>query len=206
MAFLRAFAASEASACTLLTMALLVALLLTPCVSVSLPEDPLDASAFEAVRSAGHNFCAFDNGTRLPSSSLPKGYFGPEPCVFESGMVLRANDPLGGKGAAAGALVWGFSKPGAKVACALDTDAPVAATADSSGLWELTLQQKGSPDAHTLVFSTPGSPSVSLTNVLFGGESTSQPSQPLNLSNVRLTHALAALDTMASRIAHSECL
>ena len=48
-------------------------------------------------------------------------------------------------------------------------DPPASATADAkTGRWEITLHQNGSPAPRTLVFSTPGSPSVSLTNVLFG--------------------------------------
>jgi hypothetical protein len=106
---------------------------------------------------------------RTRTSKLPKGFFGPEPCVFASGMVLRGNDPLGGKGADAGALVWGYASPGAKVSCAVDAGAPVASTADATtGRWELSLQQKGGPAARTLVFSVPGATSVTLSNVLFG--------------------------------------
>ena len=137
----------------------------------SLPEDPLDTRAFLAntgAQNGGTALCAFGNGTR--TTPLPTGFFGPEPCVFGSDMVLRANDPLGGKGAAAGAVVWGFSKPGAKVSCTFlpGVAPPVSATADETGRWELILQQKGSPTPRTLVFSTPGSKAVSLTNVLFG--------------------------------------
>ena len=39
---------------------------------------------------------------------------------------------------------------------------------NGNGRWELTLHQAGSPAPRTLVFSTPGSTAVSLTNVLFG--------------------------------------
>ena len=156
-------------AALLLRAALPPALLAATSHASSLPEDPLDTDAFLAdvgVSTEGVPLCAFGNGTR--TTPLPTGFFGPEPCVFESGMVLRANDPLGGKGAAAGALVWGFSKPGAMVSCAVGGAPPVTATADGKGRWELTLQQKGSPAPRTLVFSTPGSTAVSLTNVLFG--------------------------------------
>jgi hypothetical protein len=145
-------------------------------------EDPLDVQTMRMLResassgSAGQNYCAFDNGTRVPTSALPKDFFGPEPCVFSSGMVLRGNDPVtGGKGAAAGALVWGFADVGAVVSCSVDgAGSPVVATADNTGRWELVLQQKGGPTAHTLVFSTPGSAvasatkNVTLSNVLFG--------------------------------------
>ena len=142
-------------------------------------EDPLDAQTLHMLRnsassgSAGHNYCMFDNGTRSSPSALPKGFFGPEPCVFQSGMVLRGNDPLGGKGAAAGALVWGFADVGAVVSCLVDgASSPVVVTTDNTGRWELVLQQKGGPAARTLVFSTPGSAgankNVTLSNVLFG--------------------------------------
>ena len=73
-----------------------------------LPTDPLDEQAMHGTMHTlssgmmvGPSICDFDNGTRVPGA-LPKGFFGPEPCVFTSGMVLRGNDPLGGKGAAAG--------------------------------------------------------------------------------------------------------
>ena len=146
-----------------------------------LPTDPLDVRAMRMLRDPGGSSdgggqpCSFDNGTRVPSSLLPAGFFGPEPCVFQSGMVLRATNPLAGKGAAAGALVWGFADAGAVVSCKVDGAAPpVVATTDGSGRWELTLQQRGGPVAHTLVFTTPGaggagaSKTVTLTNVLFG--------------------------------------
>lgn len=136
----------------------------------SLPMDPIDTHALLAVRASGSasgvEYCDFDNGTRI--HPLPTGFFGPEPCVFASGMVLRGNDKLGGKGAEAGALIWGFVSPGAKVSCAVDAGTPVVATADASGRWEMSLQQKGGPAARTLVFSTPDVASVTLSNVLFG--------------------------------------
>ena len=125
-------------AALLLRAALPPALLAATSHASSLPEDPLDTDAFLAdvgVSTEGVPLCAFGNGTR--TTPLPTGFFGPEPCVFESGMVLRANDPLGGKGAAAGALVWGFSKPGAMVSCAVGGAPPVTATADGKGRWEL---------------------------------------------------------------------
>ena len=132
-----------------------------------LPTDPLDTHWDAEASASGVNYCSFDNGTRV--SKLPADFFGPEPCVFASGMVLRGNDALGGKGSASGALVWGFAKPDAKVSCTVDSGAPVTATADTAtGRWELTLQEKGSPAARTLVFATPGGTSVTLENVMFG--------------------------------------
>lgn len=134
--------------------------------------DPLDVQTLHLLRHASDsaNYCAFDNGTRVSASALPKGYFGPEPCVFQSGMVLRGNDSLAGKDAASGAVVWGFADVGAEVSCSVDADGPpVVATTDSTGRWELVLQQKGSPTAHTLVFSTTNAnKTVTLSNVLFG--------------------------------------
>ena len=48
-------------------------------------EPPLSAGS-------GQKTCQFANGTRAADAPLPEGYFGPEPCVFASDMVLRAND------------------------------------------------------------------------------------------------------------------
>ena len=98
-------------------------------------EDPLRAGS-------GPKTCQFANGTRTPDAPLPKGYFGPEPCVFASDMVIRANDS--DASAAAGALVWGSAAPGQSVVCALDGATVATVTADASGRWEVTLHQPAS--------------------------------------------------------------
>ena len=156
----------------MLSAAVLALALVSAGVAQDLPTDPLDEQAMHA---SGQNICAFDNGTRVPGALLPNGFFGPEPCVFTSGMVLRGNDTLGGKGAGAGALVWGFAGAGAVVSCTVDTSYVVSTVADKAGRWELVLQQKGGPAAHTLVFATSSAgaedgadTTVTLTNVLFG--------------------------------------
>ena len=125
---------------------------------LALLEDPLDTLALEApgarASASGLNLCDFGNGSRI--TPLPADFFGPEPCVFAPGMVLRANDTLGGKGAAAGALIWGYAKPGATVTLeASPWWSSVSCNADAqTGRWELTLQQEGSPVPKALVFST----------------------------------------------------
>eukprot|EP00729_Bicosta_minor_P016387 gene16387-1736_t len=129
--------------------------------SHGLPTDPLDVAALDKLNKlnmlSGTNYCAFDNGTR--TSHLPPEFFGPEPCVFQSEMVLRANGTLGGKGAAKGALVWGFAPVGTRVTLAINGDSHAT--------------MKGGPAAQTLIFTGSSKkgvelPAVTLNNVLFG--------------------------------------
>ena len=128
--------------------------------------------------SSGPKTCQFANGTRTPDAPLPKGYFGPEPCVFASSMVLRANDSSAAA-AASGAVVWGSAAPGQSVVCAVDGSAVATATTNASGRWEMTLHQPASAAERTLTFmagedtvcdanSTRFGTCITLSNVLFG--------------------------------------
>jgi hypothetical protein len=126
---------------------------------------------------SGPKTCQFANGTRASDAPLPKGYFGPEPCVFAPNMVIRANDS--DAAAASGALVWGSAAPGQNVVCALDGTTVATVVADASGRWEMTLHQPASAVERTLTFmagketpcnanSTRYGTCITLSSVLFG--------------------------------------
>jgi hypothetical protein len=113
----------------------------------------------------GVNYCKFANGTR--QTPLAAGFFGPEPCVFGDGMVLRASDSDGGAGAAVGAVIWGFGAASEKVTLTIDGKAAGSATADSAGRWEITAKVPASPKPSVLEF-TGATKKATLSNVLWG--------------------------------------
>lgn len=113
----------------------------------------------------GVNYCKFANGTR--QTPLAAGFFGPEPCVFGDGMVLRASDSDGGAGAAAGAIIWGFGAASEKVSLTIDGTAAGSATAGATGRWEITVKVPASVKVSMLEFSG-ATKKASLSNVLFG--------------------------------------
>ena len=111
--------------------------------------DPLSQLSVNAGRGPPKVSCTFANGSR--TKSLPDEFFGFEPCVFASGMVLRANDTaLGGAGAGAGAAVWGWAKPAEMVSVTIGSVAAGSATADAKGRWQLALQMTASAAPHTV--------------------------------------------------------
>ena len=128
--------------------------MLLPLLTVAVAPDSTPRTAPHHARdgvSSGPMTCQFSNGTRSPEAPLPAGYFGPEPCLFKSDMVLRANDS--NAAAATGACIWGSASPGETVVMALDGTPAATATADATGRWELTLQRSASATAHTLTFT-----------------------------------------------------
>ncbi len=117
------------------------------------------------VQGSGVNYCKFANGTR--QVPLAADFFGPEPCVFGDGMVLRASDSAGGAGASAGAVIWGFGAAAEKVALTIDGTPSGSATSDANGRWEITVKVPASAKPSVLEFSG-ASKQATLNNVLFG--------------------------------------
>ena len=140
----------------------------TSALELSLGEtsSPSELAAREVVQASGINYCKFANGSR--QVPLAAGFFGPEPCLFGDGMVLRASDFDGGAGASAGALIWGFGAAAEKVALTIDGTPAGSATSDANGRWEITVKVPASPKASVLEFTGGASKKATLSNVLFG--------------------------------------
>ena len=124
-------------------------------VEMGVASDAIERSALAPTVGATGSLCLFSqiNGSR--TVKLPAQFFGPEPCVFSSGMVLRAADAQGLQGTA-GTQIWGFGVPGETVTVAVDGAAAATATADGSGRWSAKLVGfNASRSPHAIDFAGP---------------------------------------------------